>query len=59
MKHIVLPDIGERNLIFYLAMEEFVAEKFEDEAFFVWQSGPTVIIGRQGKHNDFICIQKG
>ena len=46
MKHIVLPDIGERNLIFYLAMEEFVAEKFEDEAFFVWQSGPTVIIGR-------------
>ena len=46
MKHIVLPDIGERNLVFYLAMEEFVAEKFQDESFFVWQSGPTVIIGR-------------
>ena len=46
MKYIVLPDIGERNLVFYLAMEEFVAEKFQDESFFVWQSGPTVIIGR-------------
>ena len=46
MKHIVLPDIGERDLVFYLAMEEFVAEKFQDESFFVWQSGPTVIIGR-------------
>lgn len=46
MKHIVLPDSIDRSLSFYLAMEEFVAEKFEDEAFFVWRVDPTVIIGR-------------
>ena len=27
-------------------MEDYVASKFDDEAFFVWQSEPTVIIGR-------------
>ncbi len=46
MKNIVLPDIKERSLAFYLAMEEFVAERIEDEAFFVWRVAPTVIIGR-------------
>jgi len=46
MKHIVLPNSIDRSLSFYLAMEEFVAEKFEDEAFFVWRVDPTVIIGR-------------
>ena len=46
MKHIVLPDIGQRSLAFYLAMEEFVASRIEGEAFFVWQSEPTVIYGR-------------
>ena len=46
MKHIVLPDIGQQSLSYYLAMEEQVARSFDDEAFFVWQSEPTVIIGR-------------
>ena len=46
MKNIVLPDKKERSLAFYLAMEEFVAGRIEDEAFFVWRVAPTVIIGR-------------
>ncbi len=46
MKNVVLPDKKERSLAFYLAMEEFVAERIEDEAFFVWRVAPTVIIGR-------------
>ena len=46
MKHIVLPDIGQQSLSYYLAMEEQVARTVDDEAFFVWQSEPTVIIGR-------------
>jgi len=46
MKNILIPDIGQRRLIFYLAMEDYVASVIEDEAFFVWQSEPTVIIGR-------------
>ena len=46
MTNIVLPDCRERGLAFYLAMEEFVAGRFEGEVFFVWQTGPTVIFGR-------------
>lgn len=46
MKHIVLPDARDRSLAFYLAMEEFVARKFEGNCMFVWRVGPTVIIGR-------------
>lgn len=46
MKHVVLPDAERRSLAFYLAMEEFVAGKYEGEAFFVWRVEPTVIIGR-------------
>ncbi len=46
MKNVVLPDKKERSLAFYLAMEEFVAGKVEEEAFFVWRVAPTVIIGR-------------
>ena len=46
MKNILLPDNKERSLAFYLAMEEFVAECSEGEAFFVWRVLPTVIIGR-------------
>ena len=46
MKHIILPDNRQRSLAFYLAMEEFVASNVEGEAFFVWQSEPTVIYGR-------------
>ena len=46
MKNIVLPDTEERSLAFYLAMEEYVANVVEDEAFFIWRVAPTVIIGR-------------
>ena len=46
MKNVVLPDAVRRSLAFYLAMEEFVAMKVEDEAFFVWRVEPTVIYGR-------------
>jgi lipoyltransferase/lipoate-protein ligase len=46
MKHIVLPEVKDRSLVFYLAMEEFVAREIEGEAFFVWRVNPTVIIGR-------------
>lgn len=46
MKNVTLPEIKERSLAFYLAMEEFVARKIEGDAFFVWRVGSTVIIGR-------------
>lgn len=46
MKHIILPDSGKRHLAFYLAMEQFVADEIDDDAFFVWRVDPTVIIGR-------------
>ena len=51
MTHILLPDTvsADRRLVFYLAMEEFVAEHLgelipadEEGAFFLWQSRPTV-----------------
>ena len=49
MKYITLPDLttNERQLSFYLAMEEYVA-RFIDEpdCFFMWQVAPSVIFGR-------------
>ncbi len=30
MKHIILPEEGDRRLVFYLAMEEFVARNICD-----------------------------
>lgn len=46
IKQIILPDDSERDLIFYLAMEEYVARHIEEEGFFLWRVAPTVIIGR-------------
>ena len=46
MNNIVLPDDKDRSLVFYLAMEEFVAREIEGDSFFVWRVNPTVIIGR-------------
>lgn len=47
MKYVVLPEQRERRLSFYLAMEEYVARHLdENDLFFVWQVGPTVIFGR-------------
>lgn len=46
MKYVSLPVNDVRPLPFYLAMEEYVARHFSDEAFFMWQVEPTVIFGR-------------
>lgn len=63
MKNVTLPEIKERSLVFYLAMEEFVARKVEGDAFFVWRVGPTVIIGRnqdlEAEVNLEYCRQNG
>lgn len=45
MKEIRLPDTGQRRLVFYLAMEEWVCERL-GSGFFIWQVPPTVIFGR-------------
>ncbi|MBQ9548833.1 MAG: lipoate--protein ligase family protein [Bacteroidales bacterium] len=45
MEHILLPDRKERPLVFYLAMEEYVAQRF-GSGFFTWSVAPTVIFGR-------------
>lgn len=45
--YVSLPDEGvERPLVFYLAMEEYLARRFSGAFFFIWQTGPTVIYGR-------------
>lgn len=48
MIYIKLPNAIRHKLSFYLAMEEYVAEKFtgNDDCFFLWQVEPTVIFGR-------------
>jgi lipoic acid synthetase/lipoate-protein ligase A len=47
MIYINLPDNTTRRLSFYLAMEEYVAQKISDEdCFFMWQVDPSVIFGR-------------
>ena len=47
MVYIALPKEENRRLVFYLAMEEYVARYMEeDDCFFMWQSDPTVIFGR-------------
>lgn len=54
MVHISLPENKERRLVFYLAMEEYVAAHLSSllagrdrkDAFFFWQVKPTVIFGR-------------
>ncbi|WP_033148308.1 lipoate--protein ligase family protein [Prevotella sp. P6B1] len=47
MKYIALPTNENRQLSFYLAMEEYVARHIsEPDCFFMWQVAPTVIFGR-------------
>ena len=47
MKYIALPTNENRQLSFYLAMEEYVARHMkESDCFFMWQVAPTVIFGR-------------
>ena len=63
MKNVVLPDCGIRRLSFFLAMEDYVAGKVDGDAFFVWQSEPTVIIGRnqdlEAEVNIPYCMENG
>lgn len=62
MKLIRFPDIGQRRLVFYLAMEEYVADAL-GEGFFLWQVPPTVIFGRnqdmEAEVNIPFCEEKG
>jgi lipoic acid synthetase/lipoate-protein ligase A len=47
MKYIALPANENRQLSFYLAMEEYVARHMQEpDCFFMWQVAPTVIFGR-------------
>lgn len=46
MKNVIINACGQECLTFYLAMEEYLAGKMAEDVFFVWQSGPTVIVGR-------------
>lgn len=73
MKHIVLPENTQHRLVFYLAMEEYVAKHIAEmlpdhprgqrEAFFMWQVPPTVIFGRnqvmEAEVNLGYCHEKG
>lgn len=47
MKYVNFPSNEIRRLSFYLSTEEYLATHFpEDEYFFMWQTRPTVIFGR-------------
>ena len=47
MIHIELSDVGPKRLVYYLAMEEYLAKETSiDDAFFLWRVPPTVIFGR-------------
>lgn len=52
MVHALIPEDcpgregGPRRLVFYLAMEEYLARHCDSDVFFLWQVPPTVIIGR-------------
>ena len=50
MTFVRINDGRERQLTFYLAMEEYLARNAvdlaKDDLFFIWQVGPTVIFGR-------------
>lgn len=72
MIHIALPESSQRRLVFYLAMEEYVAKHIHTllkeeggvkEAFFIWQVPPTVIFGRnqvmEAEVNMAYCKENG
>ena len=45
MNRIIVPDSGDRKLVYFLAVEEYLAQMLT-EGFFLWSSEPTVIFGR-------------
>lgn len=63
MLHITLPDQHDRRLVFYLAMEEYLAEHCKEDMLFLWQVRPTVIFGRsqvlQSEVNVAYCEEQG
>ncbi len=73
MIHIALPDEAPRRLVYYLAMEEYVADHLKElvppsetgerEALFLWQVPPTVIFGRnqvmEAEVNLTYCLEHG
>ena len=71
MTYINLPDNRDRRLVFYLAMEEYVAGNLDKllgdvqhkDAVFMWQVKPTVIFGRnqvmEAEVNMPYCREKG
>lgn len=46
MVHALIPEDPSRRLVFYLAMEEYLARTCTGDVFFLWQVPSTVIIGR-------------
>ena len=64
MKHVALPVEKVRRLSFYLAMEEYVARRIdEQDLFFMWQVEPSVIFGRnqliENEVNLKFCRERG
>lgn len=64
MIYVNLNDTKERELSFYLAMEEYVARNMKErDCFFMWQVEPTVIFGRnqliENEVNVSFCKQNG
>jgi len=64
MIYVNLYDAKERELSFYLAMEEYVARNMKErDCFFMWQVEPTVIFGRnqliENEVNVLFCEQNG
>ena len=64
MKYVALPDDKVRRLSFYLAMEEYIARKIdEQDLFFMWQVEPSVIFGRnqliENEVNLSFCRERG
>lgn len=53
----------ERPLVFYLAAEEYLARNTDEDCFFTWQCGPTVIFGRnqemEAEVNVPYCLREG
>lgn len=46
MRYVRVPEVRDRRLVFYLAMEEYLARYTDGESFFIWRVPPTVIVGR-------------
>ena len=64
MKYVALPYDKVRRLSFYLAMEEYIARKIdEQDLFFMWQVEPSVIFGRnqliENEVNLSFCRERG